>query len=67
MTLSTEALHEYTKLPHTIAIARMIDDLVDTNIIMDRVRAYGKWSRDHGILEGLSRASCRPGDGDMGG
>ena len=45
MALSDETLQErYGELPLLKGIERMIDDMVDTDVIMDRIKRYG---RDH--------------------
>lgn len=72
MSLSDETLHErYGALPLLEGIERMIEDAVDTHIIMERVRKFGSLRYRNGYSEGgrdeHSRGQNRPGFGDMGG
>jgi hypothetical protein len=72
MSLSDKMLQErYGDLPLLEQVERMIEDMVDTPVIMERVRKFGSERFNVGYRQGessgRSRALTRPGDGDMGG
>lgn len=68
MALSEEELNKrYGQFTGIVKIEKMIEDMVDTPIIMKEIRNYAGAAFTKGFDDVVSRSQSRPGFGDMGG